>query len=528
VISLSWIAAADKDDTLTKEQAALVRQAVWGQPAVRQKALDELAKLPATPARLRKIEEVIRAGRPYEAIKESKQIVSVPIDGDRQLQVQVQLPPGYDPAKRYPLMVAMGGGPVPNEKAAKSQANVMLGVWSKPAQDAGWIVAAVEDTISVRKAGKALRYHILTDGQFRAILDALIERYAIDANCIHATGISLGSNYALVYASAHPDWFAGIVPVSTEGESREAVVRNLQHVGVYVLEGAKDKNIRSIDGPRALAKIMEQFAYRHRYEEEPDKGHEGFVAKYPAALTWLKEKPRVPLPPEVIRVAHPGIVMPAKRFYWIEADTHQAAIQAKVAGNVITVNAARARKLTFHLSDRLLKLDEPLVIRVNGQTVHENKVERSLRVMLEDAARLNDTERFAAARVTVAVPDLAAGEKWLATLAPKVQPGLLAYWEDFAVTTLKEERPAFPAEVEQVAEGIKLAAGFAALRVKSAAENVPLRPGDFVLVFDDEPIFAGSYGVQFLRDYLWRTSGKVLRLKIQRDGKEQDVALPLQ
>src|SRR5262249_12933822 len=152
-------------------------------------------------------------------------------------------------------------GPIATEKIAKTQASTMLKVWSKPAEDAGWMVAAVEDTISVRKAGKALRYQMLRADQMRPILDALVERYAIDPNVIHATGSSLGSNYALAYAAAHPDWWAGIVPVSTEGESREAVIRNLQHVSVFALEGAKDKNIRSIEGPRALAKILSNFSY---------------------------------------------------------------------------------------------------------------------------------------------------------------------------------------------------------------------------------------------------------------------------
>src|SRR5262249_36387531 len=152
---------------------------------VREKARDELLKLSTTPERIRKIEEFIRSGRTYEAIKENRQTLTVAIGGDKQLTIQVQLPPNYDPAKRYPVMVAMGGGPIATEKIAKTQASTMLKVWSKPAEDAGWMVAAVEDTISVRKAGKALRYQMLRADQMRPILDALVERYAIDPNRMH-------------------------------------------------------------------------------------------------------------------------------------------------------------------------------------------------------------------------------------------------------------------------------------------------------------------------------------------------------
>jgi hypothetical protein len=229
----------------------------------------------------------------------------------------------------------------------------------------------------------------------------------------------------------------------------------------------------------------------------------------------------------VIRVAHPGIIMPARRFYWLEADTHQAAWQASVRGNVITINAARARRLTLHLSDRLLNLDEPIVVRVNGRTVYEKKAERSLRGALEDAIALEDTQRFATARVTVDVPDLAAGEKWLTTLAPEVQPGRLAFWEHYAVTTLKEERRKLPAELEPTAVE-SLPAGCVALKVTTAPDDGPLRPEDLLVAFDGEPFFAGADGAAFLHDYLWRTRGKVLHLSIIRAGMRKELTVPLE
>src|SRR5262249_33956668 len=156
--------------------------------------------------------------------------------------------------------------------------------------------------------------------------------------------------------------------------------------------------------------------------------------------------------------------------------------QATVKGNAIDVQAARARQLTFYLSDRLLNLSEPVTIRVNGKTVHDKRAERSFRVAIDEIALLNDTERFAAARVTVAVPDLAAGEKWLASLAPKIEPGPLAYWEDFAMLTLKETRPSFPAVLEMMVEATPPAA-----KVTSVPEGSLLRVGDLIQEFDDEP-----------------------------------------
>lgn len=525
IIEPGLLAADERSGAITPQEQELVRQAVWGEPEARTKALGALREWPVTLERVRQVEEIIRAGRKYGAITENRQTVVVPIDDKRKVNVLVHLPPGYDRTRRYPLMVAIGGGPPPNEQGATARAKIMQSVWSKPADQAGWIVAVVEDTPSVRLPGKELRYFILHADHFRAIRDALLEKYAIDANRIHVTGISLGANYALTYAAAHPDWIAGIVPVSTEGESREHVVRNMKHTGVYVLEGAKDKNIRTIDGPRKLAEILKNFSYAHIYEEDPERGHVGFQEKYPQVLKWLSERPRPAFPKELIRLPHPGIVLPGKRFYWFEGDTHQAAFAAKVDGNTIDVKAARVRCLTFHLSDRLLNLDAPVVIRVNGQVVHDKILPRSLVNAVEDARLLNDTERFATARVTVGVPDLAAGEKWLTTLAPKVEPSRLPFWEDFAMTTLKEKRLGLPGDVEPVKESPGLPAWHTALRIKSVPDGSPLQVGDLLFEFDGEPLFSGADSFSFLHGYLLRTTGKTVQLRVKRNEKEQNIGM---
>src|SRR5262249_4622829 len=175
-------------------------------------------------------------------------------------------------------------------------------------------------------------------------------------------------------------------------------------------------------------------------------------------------------PKEIIRLPHAGIVLPAKRFYWLEADTHQMAVAAKVEGNTIEVQAARVRRLTFHLSDRLLDLSAPVVVRINGKQVHDKPLQRSAITAVEDAAALNDSDRFAAARLTVDVPELAVGEKWLATLAPKIEPSRLPFWEDYAMTTLKEKRLPLP-DLEAVKDLPDVPPGQIGLRVKVAPDG---------------------------------------------------------
>ena len=163
----------------------------------------------------------------------------------------------YDPRTEWPLMFAMHGGPPGSAAQARSGAERMLRVWADAAENAGWIVAAPALTPSVTAGARTeqrLPYELFHPEQARAVIAALRARYRINPDRLVSTGISLGSNYSIAFAASHPDWFSAIVPVSTEGDSRELLLRNLKTVPVYILEGSQDRNIRGISGPRALAR----------------------------------------------------------------------------------------------------------------------------------------------------------------------------------------------------------------------------------------------------------------------------------
>src|SRR5215468_4632694 len=86
------LAADEKPAALTAAEQEVVRQAVWGTPEARAKALAELRRWPETSERVRQIEDLIRAGRIYAPIADRKQTLVVPIGGERKLNVFVQLP----------------------------------------------------------------------------------------------------------------------------------------------------------------------------------------------------------------------------------------------------------------------------------------------------------------------------------------------------------------------------------------------------------------------------------------------------
>jgi hypothetical protein len=349
------------------------------------------------------------------------------------------------------------------------------------------------------------------------VIDAVRRRVAINPDRIVSTGISLGSNFSIGYGAAHPDWFSAIVPVSTEGDSREYLLRNLKSVPVYVLEGSQDQNIRGVGGPRALADILSSFAYDLTYREFGDRAHEGFQEHYADVLRWLDSRPRDVAPREVLRVPHEAIMPVSRRVHWVEADTRQALIHARVtAPTRIDLTVRWARSVTLFLSDALVDLDRPLSIHVNGVRVFAEAVPRSMRTALEEVRRLGDERRVYAARITVPVPttetSAAAGAALWAELTPTHPEGQLSFWEMYAVRALEERFPGVGfegVEVELPSSVTATAPEQVAIRVTGVESGGPaaeagLAPDDILISVGGEPFFRGRAGIAGLRAWLLR------------------------
>ena len=78
---------------------------------------------------------------------------SVELPDGRNIPVFTALPPGYDPARPWPVIFAMHGGPPGNEEGAVRSAGRMIDVWLQPAADAGWIVVSPA-MVHVRTMGR--------------------------------------------------------------------------------------------------------------------------------------------------------------------------------------------------------------------------------------------------------------------------------------------------------------------------------------------------------------------------------------
>ena len=537
--------------------ASLVRGYLWPASDAERREAEQALETDPSLARLSRIafhdlEEALRQGPPQEsrdsAAPESPGQVhelTVQVPAGPPVPVLVRLPSRYTPEIEWPLIFAMHGGPPGGAGQAKSGAERMLRVWTEAADRAGWIVAAPAMTPSVTagpRTDERLPYEIFHPEQARAVVAALRARYRINPDRVVSTGISLGSNYSIAFAAGEPGWLSAIVPVSTEGDSRELLLRNLGGTPAYVLEGTRDRNIRVIDAPRAMAEILAAFGCDITYREFGDRAHEGFQEHYGDVLRWLDARPRQVYPREVVRVPHPGIVPVSRRVRWIETDTRQGLVRAVASRpDRIDVTAAWTRRVTLFLHDRLVDLDRPITVTINGAEVFRGAVARSAVTALEEARRLGDERRIYAASLTLDVPADARSRTAAASLAREFAPArqevALSFWEMYATRALEERLPSLGFEAQEVPLPGRVG-GFpdqVALRVTRVQQDgtlarAGLRTGDVLVEFGGEPFFRGR-GVEHL--YHWvlrelRTVPVPYVLTIVRDGNPVTLEAELQ
>jgi dienelactone hydrolase len=505
-----------------------------------------------TRERFHDLEEAMRRGRrrypPPPAAENGRpplQELSVPVPAGPPVPVLVQLPSRYDPRVEWPLMFAMHGGPPGSAAQTRSGAERMIGVWREAADEAGWIVAAPGLTPSITAGARTeqrLPYEVFHPEQARTVIAALRARYHINPDRMVSTGISLGSNYSIAFGTSNPGWFSAIVPVSTEGDSRELLLRNLKTVPTYILEGSGDKNIREIAGPRALRDIVTSFGYDLTYREFGGRAHEGFQEHYDDVLRWLDTRPRNAYPREILRVPNDAITPIARRVHWVETDTRQGFVAARVVtSSRIDVTARWTRTLKLYLHDRLVDLDRPLEVWVNGVRAFGGTVPRSAVTALEQARARDDERLIDAAVISVDVPatpaSIAIAERGWSELTPAHPEGTLSFWETYAARALEERMPSLG--FEGVEEALPAAANPSgeqiALRVGRIVNGNPiagvgLRTGDLIVSFGDEPFFRGRGGASGL--YRWlirelRTEDKAYSIVVWRDGRPHSLTARL-
>ncbi len=321
----------------------------------------------------------------------------------RAYNLALSVPPTYQPAKSYGLVVCLHGAGFTGE-AYLERWQTRLGedyVVACPTAPMGaWFTRGAEELVL-------------------ATIRSVQRRYHIDPDRIFLTGMSNGGIGAWLIGMHHAPQFAGIVPMAS-GLDRVLMpfLANLRSTPAYIIHGAKDQ-VMPVELSRAITEELTRlgylFVYREHDGEHPMAGGHYFPREeLPELVTWLNAQRRNPLPTRITVVREASHFQP---FGWVRIDSTDSIaafsddlvskrddkIQRReyarldvsiVAPNRIEVRTDRVQRYSLFLNEQLIDSSKPLVVLTNGQVSFEGSATPSLETLLRQARLRQDSRQL--------------------------------------------------------------------------------------------------------------------------------------
>jgi predicted esterase len=199
----------------------------------------------------------------------------------------VQLPPEYDPYRRYPCVVTLNGaGTTPQQQidwwagGYSEEAKMRLGQATRH----GYIVLAPD------WAKPHQRAYEFSAREHAAVLYSLRDacrRFAIDTDRVFLSGHSMGGDAVWDVGLSHPDLWAGVIPiVATADKYVSRYWENGRYVPFYFVAGEMDGDKlgrNSLDLDRYLTKA----GYDVTIVVYQGRGHEHFQDEIQRLFDWM-------------------------------------------------------------------------------------------------------------------------------------------------------------------------------------------------------------------------------------------------
>ncbi len=265
------------------------------------------------------------------------------------------LPPGYEPGRNWPLIVFLHGSGEGKNWKSPTVPKASVPVMGK-LSDLPFLVVFPLMRGSWSISGMAERDVLDT-------IDDVVANFAVDADRVHLTGLSLGAFAGWRIATAYPDRFASLALFSGGGLPELAV--NLRHIPVQMFHGAQDKNVR-VRNSRELVAAMREADISIEYMEYPQGKHAIWQQVYESRLLyqWMRNQTRVKSPRRISyrthTLSHPGA-------YWARIEgvldpSEPAYVDVFVpnGGNAVMVHVDNVAKLRLSPPKELLGGKTPL------------------------------------------------------------------------------------------------------------------------------------------------------------------------
>ena len=225
------------------------------------------------------------------------------------------------------------------------------------------------------------QFHI--DRLFERLIEDMVVFEGVNPDRVYLMGYSAGGDGVYQVAPRMADRLAAAAMMA--GHPNEASPLGLRNLPFAIHVGANDSEYDRNNVARAwgdkLAKLRanDEQGYVHICEIHPNRGH-WMHREDASAVPWMAKFRRNATPLKVVwyqdDVTH-------DRFYWLAVPDGKAkkgalAIVAIQGQNVLIEEAKNIETLILRFDDRLLDLDQPIHVRMNGQTLFTGKLPRTL------------------------------------------------------------------------------------------------------------------------------------------------------
>lgn len=241
------------------------------------------------------------------------------------------------------------------------------------------------------------------------LIEDLIALEGVDPDRVYLQGYSAGGDGVYQLAPRLADRFAAASMMA--GHPNDASPLGLRNLPFSLHVGGRDeaygRNRVAAEWGRRLADLacLDGEGYRHWAPSYPKHGH-WLEREDAAALPWMAGFRRDPAPRRVVWVQDEVV---HARLYWLAvapADARpRARLIAEVAGQRLSLRGEGAPRVRVRLDDRLLDLDQPVLLAVAGQPERSLRVTRSVVTLAETLAERGDPRAVFSAELTVELPE---------------------------------------------------------------------------------------------------------------------------
>ncbi len=375
---------------LAKSSPAITRLIAWiSKPAAERKADDPALQAPMNKEDAAKAAALLGADRLSAITAERKDELekkSLTL-GDKTLRWKERVF-GKEPAGGHSLWISMHGGgnapPALNDQQWSNQVNLY----------------ELPEGICVAPRAPTNTWNLWHEGHIDPMFQRLIESYValrgVNPDKIYLMGYSAGGDGVWQLAPRMADRFAAAAMMA--GHPNESSLLGVRNLPFAIFMGGNDAAYDRNKIAAAKTAELDQLSkddpggYVHMSRIYEGLGH-WMNRKDGEGIPWMANFQRNTWPKKIVWLQDD---ITHERFYWLEIpnkDTAEAGqkITATADGQTLRLEGEVPAGMTLRLSDKLLDLDQPVTVSINGKQVFTGKVQRTaaaIRQSLDERADL--------------------------------------------------------------------------------------------------------------------------------------------